>query len=34
MRKGPESAYEKWNVSVIICVTDIPFQLTKSWWRR
>jgi hypothetical protein len=22
-RKGPESAYDKWNISVFICDTDI-----------
>jgi hypothetical protein len=22
-RKGPESAYDKWNISVVICYTDI-----------
>jgi hypothetical protein len=24
MRKGPESVYDKWNISVVICDTDIP----------
>jgi len=24
MRKGPGSAYDKWNISVVICDTDIP----------
>ena len=24
MRKGPESAYNKWNISVVFCDTDIP----------
>jgi hypothetical protein len=23
MRKGPGSAYDKWNISVVICDTDI-----------
>jgi hypothetical protein len=23
-RKGPGSAYDKWNISVVICDTDIP----------
>jgi hypothetical protein len=23
-RKGPGSVYEKWNISVVICDTDIP----------
>jgi hypothetical protein len=23
MRKGPESAYDKWNIFVVICDTDI-----------
>jgi hypothetical protein len=34
MRKGPGSAYDKWNISVVICDTDIPKRLTMSWWRR
>ena len=24
MRKGPGSAYDKWNISVVICDTGIP----------
>ena len=24
MRKGPRSVYDKWNISVVICDTDIP----------
>jgi hypothetical protein len=24
MRKEPESAYNKWNISVVFCDTDIP----------
>jgi hypothetical protein len=24
MRKGTGSAYDKWNISVVICDTDIP----------
>jgi len=24
MRKGPGSVYDKWNISVFICDTDIP----------
>ena len=24
MRNGPGSAYDKWNISVVICDTDIP----------
>ena len=24
MGKGPESAYDKWNISVVICDTGIP----------
>ena len=24
MRKGPESVYDKWNISVVICDTDVP----------
>jgi len=23
MRKGPESAYDKWNISVVLCETDV-----------
>jgi len=33
MRKGPGIAYIKWNISVLICDTDIPEWSTKSWWR-
>jgi len=33
MRKGPGSVYDKWNISVVICDTDIPSRSTKSWWR-
>ena len=25
MRKGPESVYDKWNISVVICDTGIPY---------
>jgi hypothetical protein len=25
MRKGPGNAYDKWNISVVICETDIPY---------
>ena len=33
MRKGPDCDYDKHNISVLICDTDIPYQLTKSlWW--
>jgi len=32
MRKVPGSAYDKWNVSVVICDKDILQRLTKSWW--
>jgi hypothetical protein len=24
MRKGPESVYDKWKITVVICDTDIP----------
>jgi hypothetical protein len=24
MKKGPGIAYDKWNISVVICDTDIP----------
>jgi hypothetical protein len=24
MRKGPGVVYDKWNISVVICDTDIP----------
>jgi hypothetical protein len=24
MRKGPGSVYDKWNISVVICDTDLP----------
>jgi hypothetical protein len=27
MRKGPESAYDKWNISVVICDTDNMYVL-------
>jgi hypothetical protein len=26
MRKVPGSAYDKWNISVVICDTDIPLR--------
>jgi hypothetical protein len=29
MRKGPGSVYDKWNISVVICNTDIPQWLSK-----
>jgi hypothetical protein len=29
MRKGPGSAYDKWNISVVICNTDIPTRLIR-----
>jgi len=32
MRKVPENAYDKWNISVVICDKDILQRLTK-WWR-
>jgi len=34
MRKGPGGVYDKWNISMIICDTDIPQRLTRSWWRQ
>jgi len=33
MRKEPGSAYDKWNISVVIGKIDIPLRSTKSWWR-
>jgi hypothetical protein len=33
MRKGTGSVCDKWNISVVICDTDIPLRSTKSWWR-
>ena len=33
MRKGTGSAYYKWNISVVICDTDLPQRSSKSWWR-
>jgi hypothetical protein len=24
MRKGPGNVYDKWNISVVICDTDVP----------
>jgi hypothetical protein len=27
-------SYDKWNISVVICDTDIPYRSTKSWWRQ
>jgi hypothetical protein len=27
------SVYDKWNISVVICDTDIPELSTKPWWR-
>ena len=33
MRKGPDDDYNKWNISVVICNTDILQPSTKSWWR-
>jgi hypothetical protein len=26
MSKGPGSAYEKWNISVVICVATVKFS--------
>ena len=31
MRKGPDCDYDKHNISVLICDTDIPY---KSWMRK
>jgi hypothetical protein len=33
MRKGPGSVYANWNISVVICDTDIPLWSIKSRWR-
>ena len=33
MRKWFVRIYEKWNLYVAICDTDIPYRLTKSCWR-
>ena len=33
MRKWLVRAYEKWNLYVVICDTDILYRLTKSCWR-
>jgi hypothetical protein len=30
MRKGPESVYNKWNISVVICDTDDPQRVRTS----
>jgi hypothetical protein len=39
MKEGPGSVYDKWNISMVICDTDSPYQSTKSnaptpkiWW--
>jgi hypothetical protein len=29
MRKGPGNVYDKWNISVVICDTDIQSRSTK-----
>jgi len=29
MRKGPESVYDKWKISVVICDTNVPQWLTS-----
>jgi hypothetical protein len=34
MRKGPESVYDKWNISVVICDTDIPLWSTSHGGDR
>jgi hypothetical protein len=34
MRKGPRSAYDKWNISVVICDTDIPWIRTKLYDKK
>jgi len=33
MSKGPDCDYDKQDISVVICDTDIPYWSTKSWWR-
>jgi hypothetical protein len=30
MKEGPGSVYDKWNISMVICDTDSPYQSTKS----
>jgi hypothetical protein len=30
MKEGPGSVYDKWNISMVICETDSPYQSTKS----
>jgi len=41
--KGPGSVYEKWNISVVICDTDISIALNQvmvatvklsKWWLQ
>jgi hypothetical protein len=32
MMKGPHCEYDKRNINVVICDTDISQRLTKSWW--
>jgi hypothetical protein len=27
MRKGPEKVYDKWNISMVLCDTDVPFSV-------
>ena len=33
MMKGPGSADDQWDISVVICDIHIPQQLIKSMWR-
>jgi hypothetical protein len=33
-RKGPESVYDKWNISVVICDTYIPEWLSQINWQH
>jgi len=33
MKTTPDYDNNGWNISVVICDTDTPSRLTKSWWR-
>jgi hypothetical protein len=28
---GPGSSYDKWNISVVICDTDMPYRSTNAY---
>lgn len=34
MRKGQYCDFDKLNIFVVICDTDIPYPSIKSWWHR